>query len=409
MLDGIYIKYGAYNYEDLPKKKFRKYFKAIVIMQLLESIIMGVIIIAFIGDGNRVFILLSVILNMMLINIATLFSFIHQFTKRVKLFSVNLILTKLIFIIGCIALFISHIYQYKFYIWVQTLANIIVLVIYVFYNKELVFGKSEKVFENLNEYKELFIIGFSVMIGNLMSSIIVGLDRIIVDRYFTTNEFSMYSFAYTLVTLFYILLNAITMVIYPYLARSKKSELTNMYGLIKDGLIIITSIMISGYFVLELIVIKVLPKYIDSLNILKLLIPTIILSAQINILISNMYKVLKLKKDYPKNNIFALGLGIVTNVIAYLIFKTTVSIAAATLISFIIWLLYSDVYFEKELNIDVKRSNIIQGIIIAIFLITVYTLPLFIGFIIYVISVGVILLLSYRKRIKDILELVLDK
>lgn len=408
-IDGIYIKYGRYDYEDLPKKKFRKYFKMLLIMQLIEFAVLSILIKIYILDGDRYFILISILLNMIIVNITSLFSFIHQFTKRVKLFSINLVLTKLIFILGCLILFSLKIGQYEYFILIQTLANLIVLIIYILYNKELIFGKSENIFSDLNEYKDLFKMGLLVMIGNLMSQAIIGLDRFIIDRYFTIVDFSMYSFAYTLITLFYILLNAITMVIYPYLTRSKKEVLPKIYILIKDGLIILTSYMISGYFILDIIVRKILPQYVDSLSILMILIPTIILSAQTSILVSNMYKVFKLNRDYTKNNIIALAVGIITNIIALIFYRTTVSIAIATLISFIIWVFYSDRYFEKKLNITVLKSNMIQIGIIIIFYSCVYLLSPINGFLVYNMFISIILLIFYKNRIIEIVKIIKNK
>ena len=130
-LDGIYIKYGAYEYEDIPKEKFRGYFRYLVLLQIIEALIAVWILQLFDLGAERRFILLLVLFNMIIMNITTLFAFIHQFTKRFKVFSINLILNKLIYVVGTLIFIYFNILGYKEFVFLQTLINIIILGIYI--------------------------------------------------------------------------------------------------------------------------------------------------------------------------------------------------------------------------------------------------------------------------------------
>ena len=132
------------------------------------------------------------------------------------------------------------------------------------------------------------------------------------------------------------------------------------------------------------------------------LVPTIVLSAQISILVANYYKVLKETKDYTKNSIVALILGITTNVIGYAINKSVESIAIATLISFIIWVLYSDNYFKKKLKVNVLKAQVLEIYVIVIFIISGYYFNWYMGLIIYLLLLAGMVLLKYRKECKNI-------
>ena len=65
----------------------------------------------------------------------------------------------------------------------------------------------------------------------------------------------------------------------------------------------------------------------------------------------NIYKVMNLEKAYMTNNVLALLLGIVTDIIAYLIFGTAISIAVASVMTYIVWYLFTDRYLRKKLSI----------------------------------------------------------
>ena len=404
-LDGIYIKYGAYEYEDIPKEKFRGYFRYLVLLQIIESLIAVGILQLFDLGADRKFILLLVIFNMIIMNITTLFAFIHQFTKRFKVFSINLILNKLIYVVGTLILIYFNFLGYKEFILLQTMINAIILGIYIYNNKEIVFGSSERVLKNLKEYFSITKSGFFIMIGNFMAVIIIGLDKIFVDAFFTLKDFSMYSFSYTLISLFFILLNSLTTVIYPYLARMKQENFKEIYSNIRINLTILMSLTLPGYFVIREIVLFYLPEYKGILKILIFLVTTIIYSAQINILVSNYYKVLKETKGYTKNNMVALVLGLITNIIAYYCFRSVISIAVATLISFILWLLYSDLYFTKKINTSYKKAMILEFLVISLFLFSTRFENIFIGIIIYTVPLIIVLIIFYLKDIKSCIRI----
>ncbi|GFZ33934.1 hypothetical protein CSC2_44600 [Clostridium zeae] len=405
-LDGIYIKYGAYDYDDLPREKFRAYFKFMLLLQLVEAIVLGFGVCLFTADKDRNIVMLFVVINMVLINMAMLFSFIHQFTRRFKLFSFNTIFTKLFYGIGCVVLLLINQYGYVYYIIIQTIVNFIVVIIYIINNKEIVFGKSESIKNSFNEYKSIFGIGFLAMMGNFTTLLVLGIDRLIVDRFMTKYDFAMYSFAYTLVSLFLVLLSSVTSVIYPFLTRSDKSKYDSVYKISRYAISFVMTFALSGYFIISFIVERFVSKYTDSLEILIYLIPTIVCSGIINILVQNMYKVLKATKDYTKNNLVALVIAVVTNIVAFAIFRSSISVAIATLISFVLWIIYSDRYFCKLLNITVIRYQIFDIIIFVLFIAIAQFFKWYIGIFIYIAVLILINLLFFRKELKNIVLLV---
>lgn len=405
-LDGIYVKYGAYDYDDLPRKKFRGYVRFLIVFQVIEALALVLLAFLLIRNENRLNIVLFTIFNMIILNITNLWMFIHQITKRFKLFSINTILTKLLYVIGCVLLILNGVRGYKGYVILQTIINIIILFIYIYYNKELVFGKAESTKETFKEAKELIGIGFFVMIGNFMSVIILGIDRIFVDRLFTIKDFAIYSFAYTLISLFYILLNSLTMVIYPYLRRAKEDTYKSVYETIRISITMLMSVTLCGYFVIKFIVSSFLPQYTESFAILIFLVPTVIYSAQINILIANYYKIMQKTKEYTINNIMALFLSIITNIIAYFIYKDIASIAIATLVSFVLWLIYSDLYFKKIIKVRVGRAYILDLSILAIFFFSAYFFKWYNGLVIYIVLLILLLTINNRKDVKKIINMV---
>ena len=339
---------------------------------------------------------------MVLINFTSLFAFINQFTRRFKVYSINLILTKLLYVIGSLFLFYLGLKSHMFFIVLLTAINAIILVKNIIQYKELIFGKSLSIRSNILDLNNNIYVGFFVMLGNFISILIIGIDRLFIDRFFNLAAFAMYSFAFSVLSIFYVLINSITTVIYPYLARTDKKQIKKGYRLIKTLLIILIGASLSGFFILKIIVLVFLPKYVGALSIMIILTPTVLLSGQNTILIANYYKVLKFQKEYALNNIIALGLGFSTCTIAYVLFKSTTGMASAALVSFILWITYSDHFFKKKFNMKLIKIQLLELLVITLFLVTAYNFNWYMGLIIYLVAFTILILVICNKELKDI-------
>jgi O-antigen/teichoic acid export membrane protein len=212
----------------------------------------------------------------------------------------------------------------------------------------------------------------------------------------------MYSFAYSIITLFYLLINSFSTVVFPYIARLEDDKLGKAYSVIKKGLNIILCLSFSAFFIIKFIIQVYLPKYMDSLPLVLVLTPTVLFSGQITILALNYYKALKLNKDYTKNNIFAFVLAIACNLLACVIIKTPVGIAWATLLAFLIWNIYSDTFFVKRMHISLFKETI-TGIILSVgFVLCAYIDKWYLGLLSYVIIYSVIVVLLFFNDLKNI-------
>lgn len=407
--DGIYINYGKYDYENLPREKFRAYFRFLCIFQSVVAALLFCIAAIVIKDNGRVLIYLFLSINIVLVNIIGYFDFISQFVRRFKVYSLNLILSKGLYILGVVGFFFVKSKNGIYFIVLQTIVNVIIFSIYIARYKDLVFGKSMGIKKAKEDIKNNIFLGFFIMLGNFVTIIIIGIDRMFVDKFFTVKDFAMYSFAVSLLSLFYLILNAITTVVYPYLTRSNDKHKGKTYETMKSVIFILLGYCLSGYFIFDIIVRIFIPQYVEALKITAIIFPTILLSGEINIVTQNYYKTLKLQKQYTKNNIAAVIMALVTIVIAFLLFKTVTSIAVCSLLSFYLWELYGDNFFKKILHINTLRHHIAELLAIAAFIYLTLQVKWYIGFVLYIVIFTIIVFLFFKKDIREIKNLKLKR
>ena len=164
------------------------------------------------------------------------------------------------------------------------------------------------------------------------------LGRWVVKLFMTDADFAYYSFATSMMQILTIVISSIAMTFYPYLSRiHQKSNLKRL----KIQLIIIGAIFSSSYFIFNFAVTAFIPKYVLSLRIIGILFASFPAYAVINALYINMYKVQKDGKKYISVIIINLIAACLLTLAAFLIRRSTISIAIATTISFYFWLYYS--------------------------------------------------------------------
>ncbi|MEG1796293.1 oligosaccharide flippase family protein [Clostridium sp.] len=407
--DGIYINYGKYDYDTLPREKFRTYFKFLTIFQSIVAIVVFIVGAALTKDNTRILIYLFLSINIILVNLIGYFEFISQFVRRFAVYSFNLVLSKILYIVGVIGFIFINNNSGMYFMMLQTIVNLIILYIYIRKYKGIVHGKSYSIKELKDDIKHNISLGLFIMLGNFVTIIIIGIDRIFIDKFFSVQDFAMYSFAVSLLSMFYLILNAITTVVYPYLTRSEGKDKAKVYEIMKTTIFVLVGFCLSGYFIFDIIVRSYIPQYSEALKITAIIFPTILLSGEINIVTQNFYKTLKLQKEYTRNNVVAVAISLVTIIIAFLMFKTTTSIAMSSLISFYLWGIYGDRYFAKVIGINTKKHHIGEFLTISLFLYLTFRVKWYIGFILYIILFSIIVAILFGKNIKEIKNVILRR
>jgi O-antigen/teichoic acid export membrane protein len=396
-IDGIYLKYGGKFENEIDNQKLKGEHKFLIVFQLIVTIF--TCIMGFVLDDK---ILIAFSICILPMNMQTFFKFIYQALGEFDIYSKIMVLTPILLLfVNLFNIFILKIDNF----WPFVIGHILTYYV-VFIGLEIYFlSKYEGIFYTIDytEIKEHFKIGSFIMIANLSSKFFYSIDRWFVKFTLSIEDFAFYSFAISMMAVIKVLINSVTMTLYPYLARTQDKFKINK---IKKYFLIIGTLSSGGYFVFVFIVNYFLPKYIPSLNVISILFagyPAIIV---INALYINLYKAQKREKKYASAVFKMLLVTTLLNFAAILIYKSNFSIAIATTISFYIWYLYSSKDFP-DLKIDIKEKLYLIIFFIT-FLITSNYLNWWNGLFVYYIAIILINYLFYKDEakvlIKDLLK-----
>lgn len=391
-VDGMYIKYGGKKIDEIDKGILKGEHSFFVFFEFLISIILFIISLIF---KDVIIFLFSI--SILPIMIQNFFKSLYQatgnfdkYSKVIYMYTISYmflnVLLAIIFksenyIYYCLTTFGANLFsvfisEYKF-IKEYSKVNAII-------NKDI-----------LNNVKT----GFFILLGNLSVMALFGLDKWFVKIFLTTEDFAYYSFAVSMLNIINTLVSAISITFYNYLFYNNSKESISK---LRKYLITLGAGASAGYFVLSFIINNFMKKYIPALNIISITFSVFPYMILINALYVNLYKVNKDEKKYFKVVVSMLIVSIVYNIVAILIFKNTIAIAYATILTLITWVIYStndleNVAFDKNVYIYMFLSTVL-------FLMTAGIKNYILGLLIYIVSFMILTIIINKTIIDDFMN-----
>jgi O-antigen/teichoic acid export membrane protein len=214
-------------------------------------------------------------------------------------------------------------------------------------------------------------IGAFVLLGNFVAVLLVTVDRLAVGSFFSIIQFAQYSFAISICALGITFIQAVSLVLFPYLSGSSLETRTQAYQILRPALIVCWAIFLICYFPFTAWVSYYLPQYAESLPLIAILFCTVGFNSQIQILHVNFFKAYRMQRIYFVIAGVALAGAVILTLLAVSFFGTLVSVAVAAVVISSIWYLIDELTLRRTVsasNRDVIRWLAIIGAYAGVFL-----------------------------------------
>lgn len=391
--DGIYLRYGDYDYCNLPFEKLRGSNKVFLLISVIISFLLFLVI-TFEKDVYKQFSFLFVVINILFLGINSITVYIFQITNQIKRYSIFSLLTKILSLLSIIILIFIKISDFRYFVISDSIIKILLVLSMVIIQKELFFGKSISIKESLKEYKENIKVGIFLMISNFTGTLILGLGKIIAERSSSIDEYAKYAFANSSANLIIAGVVAISLVVYPSLKRLPSNKYDYYFKLMNLIVTFIAICMLIIYFPIRLIVIKYLVKYVEMLIYLPFLFIAVFMQSRMQLINNNFYNAIRKEKTIMFINVVSILLFLIFTIPIYLYTRNILVIAFTTMVISIIRCYFSEIKMEKYLGIFKLRKYMIDITMIIVFIYCCYIENLYYGFLLYFISIGLYFLLN---------------
>lgn len=396
-VDGMYIKYGGKNPNEVDKAELKGEHKVFLLMQAIVTCIF--LIFAFI---NKDIIMLLMGLSIIPVNTYSFHQLYYQAIGQFKGYAKVCYVYTLIYLLLNIFLAIIFRSENKILYCLTTLIAYGIAFLFLEYK----FYKSTKGIKAKYDLKALknVKVGFFILLGNLSVMMFYAIDRWFIKLFFDVDSFAYYSFAISMLNIINLLVSAVSVTFYNYLSKGENEEEVKK---LKNAFLVLGGFASLGYFAFAAIVSIMIKKYIPALNIIAISFAAYPYMIVINALYVNLYKARKNERRYVKVVFFMVVISAIYNTIAIFISKTPEAIAVATTLAFITWYVYSIKDFGY-LTVT-KKEFIYLLILIVSFLTLSNNFNWLVGGISYLGILIVLNFVTFNKEIKEALKTFKEK
>lgn len=400
--DGILLHLAGKDYESLDKTRMRTYTQFFVAMQ---SVLGAVLLVAgaLVADPDYSFIIAMLGVNMVIINLTTYYQFISQAVQRFSEYSFkNLVVAvlKLLFVAALLVLRYGNIasVDYRFYIIGLNVIDGLVLAWYVATYGAITFGKGEKLSPCLPDIAGIFRLGIMLTVAYQTSHLVLALDRQFVSMFYSTEEYALYSFAYNIITLISTMISSLAIVLLPALRRVSPEEAGSHYGGFLRTVAMLVGLCVLCYFPLTVFIRWFLPEYAESVKYLRLVLPALMYHSGISVVMFTFCKALGENKAFFRISLLTLGIGLLTNALAQMIFATPEAISIASLITMALWYLIAGIRVGKRVQAKMGKEFVYLTVLGGLFLLcTEPSVNNWLGMALYVAAFAVVTAVFYGK------------
>lgn len=397
-IDGIYLKIGGEEYDNLNKKSLGAQFYYLFLFQFLLASLIVIFSFLFVSNHNKQIVWLATAVMLIVYNLRSFILFILQSTNRIKEYAQLSRNDRYLYLVGTIFYLLLGGRNFIILIIFDILAKLILTIWGVFRIKDIVFSKKESLPVILPEIRDNIRIGINLMLGNIASMLILGVSRSLVENKWGIEVFGKLSFALSISNMFMIFIGAISVVLYPVLRRTDQSNLSNLYEKVRAVFVPFTLGLLILFNPIRLLIEWWLPDYKISLFYMGILFPMIIYEGRISLLVNTYLKTIRKEKIILMSNVITLVFSTSAALISIYLFKSINIAVLSIMLSLMFRCILAEILLSNVLNINLIKDNIIEGLLVIFFVMSNLLLNDMLSFLVYGVAfLGYIVV--YRRKI----------
>ena len=369
-IDGIYLKIGGMEYNDLEKSNYVTQFWMLNLLEIIIAAIISIFALFTIKNIDKSFVLISTSVCGVITILRTYLLFILQSTNRIKEYAKYTRVDRFIYFALVIVFLFLGFKNYKIILYIDIFSKLVALVLCANKMKDIVFGKLNISKNTLLEIFENIGIGIKLMLANIASTLIIGVVRFGIQKNWDIETFGKISLTLNISNLLMTFINAVAVIMFPLLRREEESNLPKIYVILRNTLMIFLYMMLIFYYPIKLILSTWLPQYADSLRYMALLFPICIYESKMSMLINTYLKSFRKEKSMLIINTISLILSLILTILSVFILNnlTWAILSIVFLLGF--RCVIGELVLTKIMNILIYKDIILETVLTAIFIIS---------------------------------------
>lgn len=384
--DGIYLRYGGWEYDELDKKLFFSQFIQLLFVQIIIGICICLFSDLFILHSHKLFVFKMIALFLIIVNIRYLFIHILQGTNRFKSYAKIIMIDRLFYMILITLFLILGLREFELLIISDIIGKFISLLYAIYKCSDIVIQKISNFYFCFKESLININVGIKLMLANTVSMLIIGIIRFGIEQSWDIVTFGKISLTLNISNFLMIFINSVGLILFPILRRTSVEKLPTIYNSFRTLLMVIILGFLILYFPINIILSAWLPGYTDSLKYMSLLFPMVIYEGKMSLLINTYLKTLRKEQYMLGINLFTLFISIFVSFITIILFQNLEFVIGSIVIILAIKSVLAEVFLSKQIGVTVSKDIIYELILTFIFIFSTWFLSAWLSILIYIMS-----------------------
>lgn len=397
-LDGIYLRYGGYEFEKLDKLKFSNQLYSLFLFEAIITFILLSYVYFELSDLLQKEVLIYVSLLLLPVILYTFSSFILQITNRIKEYAKLILFERLIFVCFVVLYLLCGFRSYIGLFYIDLLGKILAMLFGIYLIKGILVFNFTDFTDVIAEIYENISVGSKLLFANIASMLILGIIRFGISQYWDVVTFGKVSLALSIANFLMVFINAVSVVLFPALKRINDDELRVVYQKIDIVLTVILLGALALYYPLKYILNWWLPQYADSLMYVSILFPICFFESKVVLLINTYLKALRQEALLLKINLITVVLSALLTYFCVVYLHNLQFTVFSILVLFLFKYTVSKYYLLKKLKTGNDFSELI--IVLVFLLLNLYQFNIIYCISIYFLSYSLYIILNKNKIVK---------
>ena len=397
--DGIYLRWGGKNYNELNYEQLGTQFKILALIECFIALIIGIVTCIREDGIERKYVWIFVSIYLIFNNLHLFYGYVFQAVNKTKIYSKSIILDRICVLTFVILLLIRKETHFIPFVSSYTISKIISFIYLSYKGKDIFFAHCGNIKEALKDMYISLECGIKLVFANIMSMLVLGIGRIMIDNVWGIEAFGKISFSLSLTNFFLVFIQQISMVLFPTLRRITEKQQKNIYNIIRTILGFVFPLAFICYFPIKYFVNLWLPQYDISIRYLVLLLPLCTFDGKMQMLCNTYLKVFRQEKMLLKLNIISFFTSLFFCFISAYIFKNMTLVVISMVCSVALRSIMAEIYLAKMMDAKILKMLIQEIFLVVIFIGSAWFLNEKIAFIIVIIEYIVFILSNKRSYV----------
>lgn len=363
--EGIYLKYGGMEYDQLDKKSIAGQVWTLTVYEVIFNVLVGIAVCAFVADPMKKYVLCMALISAALDIVRYILQNVLQCTNRIKEYARIVSLERILFFGLSILFVVLGARDFKVFIYSELIARTLSLVYALFVCHDVVFTKLPSLKEITAEAKYLLNCGFKLLAASLASQLIIGVVRFAVEQEWGTVVFGKISLTLSMSNMLITCISAVSVVLFPVLKRMDEQRLKDVYAVMRIVLTVPVFGVLLIYVPTKMALSMWLPQYAESLKYLAVLFPICIYEIRSSVLINTYFKAYRKENYILIVNLLSVGLSLILSLITVGLLKSLDLTVLIIVVLMVVKCLISEILLKPLVETSVLK-NLIQEVILTV-------------------------------------------